>query len=104
MNEQKQAFSIAYARAVAAVAGYAVHRPESDYDSIDLGISAGGELPQRPRIEVQLKGSSDDVLGDDDFAFWLKKKNYDDLRVSEVAKAKAALDRAVELATTRTAR
>jgi hypothetical protein len=80
LAEQKQAFSKAYARAVAAVAGFAVHEPESDYDSIDIGFSAGKELPKRPRLEAQLKCSADDDLRDTDFSFVLSRKNYDDLR------------------------
>ncbi|MEO5365718.1 MAG: hypothetical protein H7831_05085 [Magnetococcus sp. WYHC-3] len=41
-NVQKEHFSEAYVRAVAAVAGYSVSRPGVDDDSVDLTISAPG--------------------------------------------------------------
>jgi hypothetical protein len=79
-GQRKQAFSIAYARAVAAVAGYAVFSPETDDDSVDLGFASGSGLARRPRIEAQMKCSADDQLRDDDFSFPLSIKNYNDLR------------------------
>jgi hypothetical protein len=82
LAEQKQAFSKAYARAVAAVAGFKVDEPETDDDSIDMRFSAGATLPRRPQIEAQLKCSADDELRIEDFSFWLSKKNYDDLRAT----------------------
>jgi hypothetical protein len=78
--QQKQELSIAYARAVAAAAGFAVSEPSVDDDSIDIGFIAGTGFTRRPRVEAQLKCSADDVLGDKDFAFPLSLKNYDDLR------------------------
>jgi hypothetical protein len=46
-NQQKEQFSYAYVRAVASVAGYGVHRPEPDDDSVDLVVSARGSLTLR---------------------------------------------------------
>lgn len=44
LNQQKELFSEAYVRAVAAVGGFSVSQPEVDDDSIDLKIVArGGE-------------------------------------------------------------
>jgi hypothetical protein len=80
VGQQKQAFSIAYARAVAAVAGFTVSVPETDDDSIDLGFASGSGLIKRPRIEAQMKCSADDELRPSDFSFPLSLKNYDDLR------------------------
>ena len=80
-TEQQQALSKAVARAVAAIAGYSVHEDESDFDSVDMGFSAGKELPIRPRLEAQLKCSYDEVLRPADFSFVLSMKNYNDLRV-----------------------
>jgi hypothetical protein len=38
INQQKEQFSITYVRAIAAVSGYSIYRPEIDNDSVDLGI------------------------------------------------------------------
>ena len=83
LNKQKEQFSIAYARAVVAVAGFNVYRMEVDEDSIDLGIAATGakHLPKRPKLDIQLKCTADDVIRDDFLHFPLKIKNYNDLRV-----------------------
>jgi hypothetical protein len=84
LNEQKQQFSAAYLRAVAAAAGFAVAVPETDDDSVDLTILS--RLPRRPRIDVQLKCTADrNWLDKDHVPFSLKLKNYDDLRVEDVA-------------------
>ena len=82
ISQQKEQFSNAYVRAVAAVAGYSVYKPEVDDDSIDLGIAAkGGAGPVRaPRLELQLKCTSRDVLDDSFVRYPLKLKNYNDLR------------------------
>ncbi len=81
-NQQREQFSIAYVRAVAAVAGYSVDSPSVDHDSIDMGIAArGGSGTYRsPRIELQLKCSSAAEVGEKSIAFPLKIKNYNDLR------------------------
>jgi hypothetical protein len=34
INQQKEQFSITYVRAIAAVAGYSLYRPEIDNDSV----------------------------------------------------------------------
>jgi len=80
LNQRKQAFSFAYARAVAAIAGFTVFSSEVDDDSIDIGFAAGGLVPHRPHIEAQMKCSADDALRAEDFSFPLSIKNYDDLR------------------------
>lgn len=41
LNQQKELFSKAYVRAVAAVAGFSIDPLELDFDSIDLQITAG---------------------------------------------------------------
>lgn len=80
LSQQKQQLSFAYARAVAAAAGYAVSEPSVDDDSVDMTFLAGSGFQKRPRVEAQLKCSSDDTLGTESFAFPLSMKNYDDLR------------------------
>src|SRR5713226_3133366 len=81
-NQQKEQFSNAYVRAVAATAGYNVYKREPDDDSVDWGIGArGGKGTIRsPRVELQLKCTSRDVVKEDRIAFPLPMKNYDELR------------------------
>ncbi len=78
LNSQKEQFSIAYIHAVAAVAGLKLDRCSVDDDSIDVLISRAGQ--RSPRLDLQLKCSSDIELKPDDFSFRIKLKNYDDLR------------------------
>lgn len=77
---RKEMLSIAYVRAVAAQAGYAVspgHCP--DRDSVDLTIHAGGAM--HPAIDLQLKATTKlSHPQDGRFPFRLRIKNYDDLR------------------------
>lgn len=82
LNKQKEQFSIAYARAVIAVAGFNVYRLDIDEDSVDLGVAATGDrdLPRSPKLDIQLKCTADDVVREDNVVFPLKRKNYDDLR------------------------
>lgn len=87
LNLQKEKFSEAYVRAVAAVAGYGVSRPEVDDDSVDLTIAArgGNGTVRSPRLDVQLKCTASAAInGDEAFSFRLKLKNYDDLRDEQV--------------------
>ena len=81
-NQQKELFGFAYVRAVASVAGYGVHRPEPDDDSVDLVVSARG--PQgsyrSPRLDVQVKCTAQDCVAEDAVHYPLKLKNYEELR------------------------
>jgi hypothetical protein len=78
---QKEQFSIAYVRAVAALAGYSVYVPSVDNESVDIGISSGDDGKVRsPRLELQVKCTAMASLGEDILRFEVKKKNYDDLR------------------------
>lgn len=87
INQQKEQFSITYIRAVAAVAGYSLYRPEVDDDSVDLGIAARGYFGRvrSPRLELQLKSSSRDIIDDNVIRYPLKLKNYNDLRMIDFA-------------------
>jgi hypothetical protein len=82
LKQQKQEFSRAYVKAVAAACGYATFEHSTDDDSIDLGISnrGGNGTTRSPRLELQLKCTGRDVVGDLTVDFPLKLKNYDDLR------------------------
>jgi hypothetical protein len=78
-DQRKQQFSFAYIRAVASHAGYGVDPYTVDDDSIDLIISSRGN--KRPRIEVQVKCTSQEVLGENSLKYPLIIKNYNDLIV-----------------------
>jgi hypothetical protein len=80
-EQQKEQFSIAYVRAVAAAARINIYRMEVDEDSIDIGFSvrsvAGQSQP--PRLDGQLKCVTELTLDGDDFRYPLKVKNYNEL-------------------------
>lgn len=85
-EQQKEQFSVAYVRAVAAVAGVNVYRPEVDDDSVDIGFCTKvvRDRAVRPRLEAQLKCSAVADEDADAFRFALKVKNYNDLRGDDV--------------------
>ena len=78
LNRQKEQFSLAYIRTVAARAGYQVLRPEVDVASVDGQIMADYE--SRPLIYFQAKSTSRDVVRAETVNFPLPLANYDDLR------------------------
>ena len=84
-NEQKQQLSIAYVHAVAARAGYACQVINIDNDSIDVQLAARGFVHEKavlrsPKIDVQLKATSQPVLKESHLSFTLPIKNYNELR------------------------
>src|SRR5438552_8976744 len=86
-NEQKQQLSVAYVHEVASRAGYACQVVLVDHDSVDVELAARGRVHQQsvlmsPKLQVQLKATSQDVLKADHVAFPLSRKNYDELRVA----------------------
>jgi Domain of unknown function (DUF4365) len=85
LNLRKEQFSRVYVRAVATVAGYTLYEPEVDDDSIDLGIAGrlAAGFPCPPRIELQLKCTSDNPSGKQ-VVYRLKRKNYNDLRLDDL--------------------
>jgi hypothetical protein len=84
--QRKEQFSRAYVRAVAAVAGFSVATPEVDDESIDMALSGRSVegVPCRPRIELQLKCTAGDVVRDDLIVYPLRRKNYDELRLTDL--------------------
>ena len=86
ISQRKEQFSLAYVHAVATVAGFTLYRPDVDDDSIDLGVAdrVNREIPRPPRVELQLKCTSDDVIRDQHLVYPLKRKNYDDLRLVDL--------------------
>jgi hypothetical protein len=80
-EQQKEQFSIAYVRAVAAAARVNIYRLEVDADSIDIGFavrSVAGR-PQSPKLDAQLKCVTE-LAGDETvFRYPLRAKNYNEL-------------------------
>ena len=83
LNIQKEQFSIAYLRAVAAVAGVKVLRTDVDDDSVDIGLERAGGCA--PKLDIQLKCTAEPLPDSGDISFPLKLKNYNDLRRPTVA-------------------
>ncbi len=81
-SAQKEQFSKAYFRAVAAVAGFAVAEPDPDEDSIDFTLSEKGDggILRRPKLDVQVKSTAREIVSDGELRFPLKIKNYHELR------------------------
>ena len=85
INQQKEQFSNAYLQAITTVAGYCLYKPAVDDDSVDWGIATTGVIGRirAPRLELQLKSTSRDVIDDNAIHYPLKLKNYDDLRMAD---------------------
>jgi hypothetical protein len=86
ISQRKEQFSIAYVRAVASVAGFSVSTPGVDDDSVDLTLAGRivEGVPSRPKIDLQLKCTSEDVLREREVVYPLKRKNYDELRLTGI--------------------
>ncbi len=80
-NQQKEQFSIAYVRAVAAAARVNIYGVEVDDDSIDIGFSVKSVAgrPQSPMLNAQLKCATKLVGNARRFRYPLKAKNYNEL-------------------------
>jgi len=77
-NDQKEAFSQAYVRAITSIAGYDCSKQEYDRDSVDITFRS--QRGKAISIDAQLKATSTDVVKDNTIHFALPIKNYDDLR------------------------
>ena len=82
LTARKETIGVVYLRAIAAVAGYDLTPPVTDYDSIDAKISSREGV--RKRLEFQVKCTSLDLGDAPDFPYELKVKNYDDLRAETI--------------------
>jgi hypothetical protein len=88
INQRKEQFSYAYLYAIASAAGYSFQiatRP-MDFDGIDV-ILAGGSgqgIIRYPRLEIQVKCTSLDLMSEDVIRYPLAIKSYDDLRVENI--------------------
>lgn len=85
---QKMLYSLSYVTSLIHAAGHQRTDYEVDDESIDFTIKGSGFKNARienPRIDVQLKCTSQDILNKDDvISFGLKIKNYKDLNTMDV--------------------
>ena len=79
---QQECFGDVFLLAVASVAGCAVSPRRPDDDSIDWTLSC--KLPRRPKLDVQMKTTSEDAGNGETIRYPLKKKNYNDLILTNV--------------------
>jgi Domain of unknown function (DUF4365) len=79
---QQECFGDTFLLAVAGVAGCAVSLRRPDDDSIDWTLSC--RLSRRPKVDVQMKTWTGDDGSSDPIRFPLKRKNYDDLILTDV--------------------
>jgi len=78
INARQEQFANAFLVTVAAVAGFTAAKPDVDNDSVDWTIAS--RLPRRPKIDIQMKSRRIEKSDADDFIRYdLKRKNYDDL-------------------------
>ena len=87
LNLRKEQFSRAYVHAIASAAGFGVSVPTVDEDSVDLQIGGrilDGLLPLRPRIDVQMKCTAEEIRRDDQLIYPLRAKNYNQLNATNV--------------------
>ncbi|MDY7229403.1 DUF4365 domain-containing protein [Hyalangium rubrum] len=84
-EQQKEEISKAYVHAVAARCGFAVGQWSQDQGCVDVSIGASGALGggtlEDPRIDLQLKCTSDaGHVREDHIAWQLSRSHYDKLR------------------------
>jgi hypothetical protein len=86
LGRQKEQFSVAWLRALAAHAGVRVLTCDVDDDSVDAQLARTvkqGAVRKAPRLDVQLKCTETDDGEGEDLTIVLKAKNYDDLRATD---------------------
>jgi len=81
-SDRKSSLSVVYAMAVAARTGYTTNAPTPDRDSVDMRISAGGDM--RPSLDLQIKATSTLKWSEGKASYSISRKNYDDLRCSRI--------------------
>lgn len=83
INQRQEQFANAFLLAVSAVAGFSATKPPVDNDSVDWTIAS--RLPRRPKIDVQMKSRRvEEADGDAVIRYDLKRKNYDDLILTDI--------------------
>lgn len=83
LSERLGTLGVVHLRAIAAVAGYTVSVPESDYDSVDLIVRS--RKGRRSQLDFQVKCTTQIVPSGESLSFELSRKNYDDLRADTIA-------------------
>jgi Domain of unknown function (DUF4365) len=84
ITQQQEQFSKAYIRAVSAIAGCTLAEPEVDDDSIDITLSSR-RFDRKPKLDIQLKCYMQDTcIEESGLQYSLKRKNYDELRITDV--------------------
>ena len=87
----QEEISRAYIYAIASKAGFTFDKPSTDYDSIDVRISAIGKphetsVLESPTLELQVKATYAHEFNEgNELHFPLKMKNYNDLRKNTAA-------------------
>jgi hypothetical protein len=83
ISHAQEQFSKAFVLAVAALAGCSAAEPEPDVDSIDWTLSCR-LAPRRPKLDLQVKSTINDVGSPESIYFPLRRKNYDDLILTKL--------------------
>lgn len=84
INIQKEEFSYAYIYAVVSAAGYSCQISSRPMDIGGIDVIISGEEQEYslypPRLEIQVKSTSTDIIDDKFVRYPLKLKNYNELR------------------------
>jgi Domain of unknown function (DUF4365) len=87
INTQKEEFSYAYIYAVASTAGYSLQIASRSVDLSGIDIIISGVETEYslypPRLEIQVKSTSADIIAENQLRYPLKIKNYNELRKSK---------------------
>jgi len=83
ISKRQEQFSLALVFAVASCAGCAIGEWKVDDDSIDITLRSK-LFPRKPKIDLQLKCTWQDVFYGDEIHFFLPLNNYNDLRTEDV--------------------
>ncbi|MGL6284520.1 MAG: DUF4365 domain-containing protein [Microcoleaceae cyanobacterium] len=87
INQQKEEFSYAYVYTISINAGYSFQittRPldAEGIDAVITGIGPMGSI-RHPRLDLQIKSTSQNLIDGEYIKFPLTKKNYDELRLDK---------------------
>lgn len=83
LTSAQEQFSKAFVIAVASLAGCSVAEPRPDDDSIDWTLSCRLK-PRRPKLDLQVKSTGTGPEANKAIHYKLKRKNYDDLILSDL--------------------
>jgi len=83
VSAAQEQFSKAFILALASLAGCSVAEPKPDDDSIDWTLSCR-LAPRRPKLDLQVKSTSDGTGTEAAIHYPLNRKNYDELIVADL--------------------